>query len=257
MRSNSRKRFWFCGNWKLHKSVAESVALATTLREHLSATLLGSHDVVVAPSTIALAPVAHCLHGSGIQLAAQDVFLAHQGAWTGQTSAIHAHEVGCRYALIGHSERRQTGDTEDDVAGKVRAALQAGLFPVLCLGETAEQHRASKSFDHLAQQLHNAFAGLAPQAVTTCLVAYEPLWAIGTGLPASPEWAQQVHAFLRKQLETWGTMVAESLRIVYGGSVTHHHVKKLMEQPDVDGALIGGAALTAHSFGDVINEAIS
>lgn len=252
-----KERLWFCGNWKLYKNVSESVALAATLREHLSPSWLDRHDIVIAPSTIALSPVAHCLQGTRIQLAAQDIFLEHHGAWTGQTSAAHAHEVGCRYALIGHSERRQIGDTENDVAGKVRAALQAGLSPVLCVGETAEQHHSAKTFDHLAQQVQNAFSDLGQEAVTKCLVAYEPLWAIGTGTPASPEWAQQVHAFLRKQASLWGRMVAESMRIVYGGSVTRHHIKKLMEQPDVDGVLIGGASLTATSFGDIINEAIS
>lgn len=250
------RRRWFGGNWKLQKGVAASIALAQELRAALALYPTEHVDVVVIPSTVALYPVVQALRGSGIQVGAQDVFWESAGAWTGQTSPAHVAEVGCRFVLVGHSEKRGRGETPADVQRKVHAVRNQGLQPVICVGETQEEHAAGLVWEVIRMQVHTACEGLSAEQVAACLWAYEPVWAIGTGQAASPAWAERVHAFLRQELLFWGRSVAESARIVYGGSVSQQQVQSLMAQPNIDGALVGGASLTAPSFVDILNEAI-
>lgn len=239
------------GNWKMHKNQAEARALAREIRQGVPPE--ARSEVMVAPPYTALAAVAAELQGSSIRLAAQDTFWERQGAYTGAVSPVMLADAGCHYVIVGHSERRQHfGDTNRDVNRKLLAVLDAGLAPILCIGETLAERRAEETLHVVAAQLHEGLAGLALEARERVVIAYEPVWAIGTGLTATPQQAQEVQAFIRSLLRELLDHAAEATRILYGGSVTPDNAASLLSQPDIDGALVGGASLKSDSFLKII-----
>jgi triosephosphate isomerase len=235
------------GNWKMHKVRDEARALARDVREGIGS--LTRCEVVLAPPLTALAPVADEIHGSGIVLAAQNVHWEDKGAFTGEVSASMLKDAGCKMVIIGHSERRQYfGETDEMVNRKVRAVLRAGLQPIICVGETLAERESGKHEDTVSQQLDTGLDGLTSEDLLRIIFAYEPVWAIGTGRTASPETAQEMHGFIRGRiLEKFGKN-AETVRILYGGSVKPDNIDALMRKPDIDGALVGGASLKAETF---------
>ena len=242
------------GNWKMFKTLSEAVATAVALKPLVSN---ANHcEVVIAPVFTALKSVADRLEGSSVKVAAQDVSdqLKH-GAHTGEIGGDMLKDAGCSHVIIGHSERRAMyGDTDAFINRKLRAALQFGLTPILCCGETLAERDAGQAEQVVNDQLANDLTGLTADEVTKLIIAYEPVWAIGTGRTASPEQAQQMHAYLRSWLhEKFGASVAEGLRLLYGGSVKPENIAELMNAPDIDGALVGGASLEAESFARIVH----
>jgi triosephosphate isomerase len=241
------------GNWKLNLTLAESTALAAALAD-AGAGRVG-REVVVAPVFTAIAAVARALAGSDVKVAAQDLFWEDKGAYTGEVSAPLLLDAGAVAALAGHSERRQLfGETDEGVNRKTKAALAAGLLPIVCVGETLAEREAGGVEAVLGRQVRGALAGLAGEQVAGLAVAYEPVWAIGTGRTATPAQANEAHAFIRGLISTeFGATVAARVRVLYGGSVTPATVDELMREPDIDGVLVGGASLKAESFLRIVN----
>jgi triosephosphate isomerase (TIM) len=238
---------FICGNWKLQKTVAEAVAFVSELRNQLGT--VRDVEIAVAPVFTAIHAVAKRLEGSHIKVAAQDCFWEDKGAWTGEVSAPMLKEAGCAYVIIGHSERRQHfGELDAAVNLKVRAVLRAGINPIICIGETLAERDAGEALGRIGQQLDAALSNLTPEDASRIVLAYEPVWAIGTGRNATPDQAQEVHGFIRGRLREKFAGVADEVRIQYGGSVKPDNIATLMAQPDVDGALVGGASLTAEQF---------
>ena len=239
------------GNWKMHKTQGEARTLAREIRQGLSPGARA--EVVLAPPYTSLAAVAGELTGSAIRLAAQDTFWERQGAYTGAISPVMLADAGCHYVIVGHSERRQHfGDTNQAVNRKLLAVLEAGPVPILCIGETLEERQAGETLQVVAEQLREGLSGVAGEARENLVIAYEPVWAIGTGLTATSEQAQEVHAFIRSLLRELFGPAAEGIRILYGGSVTPDNAASLLAKPDIDGALVGGASLKADSFLKII-----
>jgi triosephosphate isomerase len=241
------------GNWKMHKTTAEAVALVNALRDSVAA--IDDVDIGVAPPFTALMAVAAALRDAAIFLVGQNMHWEPQGAYTGEIAAAMLSEVGCKRVIIGHSERRQYfAETDATVNRKVRAALNAQLDPILCVGETLEQREGHATFGVLEQQLRQGLAEIDADGMARVVIAYEPIWAIGTGRTASPAQAQEVHAFIRGLLgELYGKALADEVRIQYGGSVNAGNIQMLMAEPDVDGALVGGASLEASSFAQIVS----
>jgi triosephosphate isomerase len=236
-----------CGNWKLHKTIGESLELATAIKNAVGP--LRDVEVAIAPVFTALHPVAKRLEGSSVALAAQNCFWEDQGAWTGEVSAKLLKDVGCKYVIIAHSERRQHfGETDGGANLKVRAVLRNGLDPILCVGETLAERDAGEAFHVVAHQLAGGLAELGAPDGERLVIAYEPVWAIGTGRTATPQQAQEMHRFIRGKLAEQLGDLAEQIRIQYGGSVKPENAAHLMEQPDIDGSLVGGASLKADDF---------
>ncbi len=244
----SLRRSLIAGNWKMHKTLAEAVELAREVKE--GAATAGEVEVVVAPPYTALAAVAQTLAGSAVRVAAQDVFWERQGAFTGAISPVMLKDAGCQYVIIGHSERRQYfGETDASVHRKLQAALEAGLTPIMCIGETLAEREAGQTLEVVRRQVVDGLSGLDAASLGTLVLAYEPVWAIGTGRTATPAQAQEVHAFIRQLLPSVvGTDQALRLRILYGGSVTPDNIADLIREPDIDGALVGGASLKPEVF---------
>lgn len=240
------------GNWKMHKTLAQATALAHEVREGIKAA--AGVEVVLAPPFTALAAVAQVLDGSKVKLAAQDTFWEMQGAYTGAISPLMLRDTGCQYVIIGHSERRQYfGETNETVNRKITSALTALLTPIVCIGETLAEREAGQTLDRISEQLKEGLAGLSAAEVERLVVAYEPIWAIGTGRTASPTQAQEVHAFIRGEFrQRFGSDRAERQRLLYGGSVTPENIGELIREPDIDGALVGGASLQAETFLPII-----
>lgn len=236
------------GNWKLHKTQAEALDLARKLVAGLPG--LADVEVVLAPPFTALACVAEVLTGSPIQLAGQNCYPEPIGAFTGEVSPALLQDVGCRYVIVGHSERRQLfGETDTFINHKVQAVLAAGLKPILCIGETLEERETGEMLEILKRQLQEGLASLAPEQMDRVVVAYEPVWAIGTGRTATADQAQDAHSFIRGVLQgLFNPEVAATVRILYGGSVKPDNVDALMAQQDIDGTLVGGASLKAEDF---------
>ena len=239
-------------NWKMHKTVSEALAYAREFRALVAE--VRDVEVVLAPPFTALHALAGALAGSGIGVAGQDLHAEPQGAFTGEISAGMLREAGAGYVLVGHSERRHLfGETDAEVGGKVRAASGARLVPILCVGETLAERESNRTFEVLDRQLQAGLAGLTAADAGALVVAYEPVWAIGTGRNATPEQAQAAHAHIRRRLA--GLLdgnIAGTRRILYGGSVKPGNVGVLAAQPDVDGALVGGAGLDAESFAQIV-----
>ncbi len=235
-------------NWKMNKTAREAEAFAEKLLPRIGAAL--ALDVVIAPPFTALDRLARALGGSEIELAAQNVNAAPAGAHTGEISTGMLGEFGCRYGIVGHSERRAIyGDTSPQVAAKAVALQSAGIQPIVCVGETLEQRDAGATLQIVGQQLEESLEGVAGERL---VVAYEPVWAIGTGRVATPDTAQEVHGFIRGDLGQRYGALAESIRIQYGGSVKPDNAAQLMAQPDIDGALVGGASLEPDSFAELV-----
>jgi triosephosphate isomerase len=250
------RRTFVCGNWKMHKTVAEAAALVTELAAGLAGD--GRVEVAVAPAFTALAAVGRALAGTPIELAAQDVHWEAQGAFTGEVSAAMLAEVGVRHVIVGHSERRALfGETDQTVRRKVGALLAAGLRPIVCVGETLAEREAGQTMAVVGRQVRGGLAGFPAEALAALTLAYEPVWAIGTGKTATTAQAQEVHAAIRAILRELGGAAADAIRIQYGGSVKPENAAELMQQPDVDGALVGGASLKAKDFLAIVKGALS
>jgi triosephosphate isomerase len=248
----SARRPLIAGNWKMHRTQGEAAALVTALLEKLPAR--PSPEVLVLPPFTALPAVARVLAADGrVALGAQNCHWAKEGAYTGEVSPWMLLDVGCTYVLAGHSERRQLfGETDALVNKRARGALAAGLKPIVCIGETLEERDAGRTLSVVASQLAGSLAGLSAEEMGRVTLAYEPVWAIGTGRNATPAQAQEVHALLRADLgRLFGPAVAGATRLLYGGSVKPDNAAALLGQPDVDGALVGGASLEAGSFATI------
>ena len=236
------------GNWKMHGTLAEARALATALRDGLRRPR--GVEVVICPPFTALAVVAEILTGSPLRLGGQDCHWEAAGAYTGEVSPAMLVELGCRYVLVGHSERRrELGETDEQISRKVQGALAHGLTPVLCVGETADERRQGLTFTTIEGQLRAGLSGLAPEAIVQVVLAYEPVWAIGTGNNATPAQAGEVHGYLRGLLsELTSKEMAQTIRLLYGGSVKADNADALAVEPEIDGVLVGGASLQAPGF---------
>jgi triosephosphate isomerase len=246
------RRPLIAGNWKMYKTIAETQAFF----DQISPRIFGVNhcDMVIAAPFTALGRAVELGEKLGFGISAQDLYWEKEGAFTGEVSAAMLREVGCRYALIGHSERRQFfGETDDSVNRKLQAALAAGLSPIVCVGESLSERESGQTETVLKRQLVRGLAGLTESAFSPIIVAYEPVWAIGTGRTATPEIAQQAHAFIRAQLAgQFSRAAAERCRILYGGSVKPDNIAGLMAQADLDGALVGGASLDPASFAAIV-----
>jgi triosephosphate isomerase (TIM) len=245
--TSARRRPLVAGNWKMHRTGPEAVELIHQLRDGLPR---GRAEVMVAPPFTALESAARAIEGSGIALGAQNVHWEAQGPFTGEISAGMLRAVGCTHVIVGHSERRQLfGETDAMVSRKARAVLQAGMRPVVCIGETLAERDGGRTLDVCTAQLHGSLAGMAVEEMDRLVLAYEPVWAIGTGRNATPAQAQEVHAHVREALvRLFGRPVGAAMRVLYGGSVKGDNASELLGQPDVDGALVGGASLKAQEF---------
>ena len=243
------------GNWKMHGTLVEARALASAIRDGLKRPR--GVQVVVCPPFTALALVSEVLSGSPIQLGAQTCHHEPAGAHTGEVSIPMLAEIGCRWTLVGHSERRkEIGESDELINLKLRALLTQGLTPVLCVGETAEERRQGLTFTTVEGQLRAGLAGLGGDQIAKTVLAYEPIWAIGTGLNASPGQAAEVQGYLRGLLsELASKEIAQTVRILYGGSVKAENAEVLLAEPEVDGALVGGASLNAQSFIGIVRKA--
>ena len=243
------------GNWKLNKTIREAVALVDSLQPLVAD--VTEVEIVVAPVFTGLTAVAKALTGSNIRLGAQDVFWEDSGAFTGEVSPGMLQDVGCDYVIIGHSERRQYfSETNENVNRKAKAAHAHGLIPIICAGESLEEREADKTGAVVKNHVLNGIDGLSADQIASTVIAYEPVWAIGTGYNATPDQAQEVHALIRSLLsEIYSHDVASQVRIQYGGSVKPDNAAALIEQPDVDGALVGTASWEAESFAQIVEAA--
>jgi triosephosphate isomerase len=234
------------GNWKMYKTALEARILARALRAKLDG--LSDREIVVCPPFTSLAAVAEELKGSSLAWGAQNAHWERQGAFTGEVAAAMLAEAGCRYVIVGHSERRQHfGETDALVNKRMHGVVAVGLVPIVCIGETLQEREANATLSVIERQMKESLAGL--KAPTLVVIAYEPVWAIGTGKTATPAQAQEVHAYIRQNLtRTYGTSAARAVRILYGGSIKPENIKMLMQQPDIDGGLVGGASLDVDAF---------
>jgi triosephosphate isomerase len=244
------------GNWKMNKTVAEAIDLANAIKRDLAD--CKDVDVVLCPPFTALKAVGDVVTGTHIDLGAQNMHWEKSGAYTGEVSAAMLRELFCHYVILGHSERRQYfGETDEIVNKKTKAALASNLKPIVCIGETLQERESGRTEEVITTQARASLAGLSTRELVECIVAYEPVWAIGTGKTASPQQAQDVHALIRRLLkEMADDAVAQSVRIQYGGSMKPANARELMSQPDIDGGLIGGAALEARSFVEIVQGAV-
>ncbi|MDF2874126.1 MAG: tpiA [Sporomusa sp.] len=240
------------GNWKMHKTAGEGVTLVEQLK-NLTNTVTGV-EIVICPPFTALAAIAGAVAGTNIGLGAQNMHWEDKGAFTGEVSPGMVKDIGCTHVIIGHSERRQYfAETDQTVNNKVKAAFKTGLTPILCVGETLAEREAGTTEQVVGTQTRGGLAGLTAEQVANLVLAYEPVWAIGTGRTASADDANAVCAFIRRTVATlFGQAAAEKVRIQYGGSVKPDNVAELMAKPDIDGALVGGASLEADSFSKLV-----
>lgn len=244
------------GNWKMYKTPSEAVVLAEGIVKTLSP--LDGPELVVCPPFTALAAVSQVIVGTRVGLGAQNLHWAKEGAYTGEVSADMLLDIGCRYVIIGHSERRQYfGETDESVNRKSCAALASGLTPIVCVGETLTEREAGCADAVVERQLKGALSGLSPEQVQRLVLAYEPVWAIGTGKTATPDQAEEMHAHIRKTIAmVVDDETARGIRILYGGSVKPENAKELLDRSEIDGALIGGASLQVDSFAAIAQAAI-
>lgn len=241
------RRFLIAGNWKMHGSESQVTALIDGIKQGAGA--YANIDILVLPTFVHLAQVHAMLAHSKIFLGAQNLYLGAQGAYTGEVSGAMLKDIGCQYVLIGHSERRTIfQEGLQLVAEKFKAALEAGLKPILCIGETRTEREQGKTEQVIREQLESVIQYVGIDAFRQAVIAYEPVWAIGTGLTASPEQAQEVHAYIRRLLAQNNVDIAKTICILYGGSMKAENAPSLLAMPDIDGGLIGGASLDAASF---------
>jgi triosephosphate isomerase (TIM) len=247
---------FIAGNWKMFKTVHEAVVHVKELRSLVKS--VRDIDVVVAPPATALHAAAEAARNSNVAVAGQNCHWEREGAFTGEISAGMVREAGAEYVILGHSERRTLfGETDQTVNQKLRAALDAGLEPIVCVGETLEQRDAGQTLAVLDLQLQRGLDGLSADQVTALVVAYEPVWAIGTGRNATPDEAGEAHGHLRLRLRSWfGAPAAEGCRVIYGGSVKPGNAASLLAQADIDGALVGGASLDVAGFAQIVRAGV-
>jgi triosephosphate isomerase (TIM) len=247
----ARKKF-IAGNWKMNTTVDEAIALARGVVEKCGT--MTEVTIAVCPPYTNLSVVAQIVRGSNVKLGAQDVHWEAKGAFTGKISCTMLKAVGCDYVIIGHSEQRQYfNETDEKVNKKVKAVLAAKMLPIVCVGETLEERKSGKLFSVVETQLRGGFAGIAKDDALKCTIAYEPVWAIGTGETATPAQANEMHVFIRKILASlYDAVVAQAIVIQYGGSMKPDNARELMAQSDVDGGLIGGASLKPDDFAAII-----
>lgn len=241
------------GNWKMYKTSDEAVETVQQLLQLVADP--GDTEIMIAPPFTALTPVAAIIKNTPIKLGAQNLHWESEGAFTGEISPAMIVSAGCRYVIIGHSERRQLfGETDQSINKKISAAIKHHLDPVFCIGETEKERESNETFSVLDKQVRKGLEGFSLNDLKSLVLAYEPVWAIGTGKTASSEQAQEVHAFLRSLMEKrFGDELAKSIRILYGGSVKPENISELMGRPDIDGALVGGASLKADVFSKIVN----
>ncbi len=239
------------GNWKMNKTVSEAVALINALKP-LAAE--AKAEVVVCPTSVCLTEAVKAVEGSNIGVGAQNMYHKESGAFTGEISPVFLKDMNIEYVILGHSERRQYfKETDEDINKKVIAALNHGLKPILCIGETLEERESGTTFDVITTQVNGSMADMTEMNLDNVIIAYEPVWAIGTGKTATKEDANEVISFIRKLLrEKFGDAVADKTRILYGGSVKSSNIKELMDMPEIDGALVGGASLEAEEFSKIV-----
>lgn len=244
------------GNWKMYKTTGEAKQLAEGIKRELNAFV--EADIVIAPAFTALNSVYSVIEDSHIALAAQNLFWEKEGAYTGEISPLMVKDCGCEYVIIGHSERRKYFDESDDTVNKrVKTALSVGLVPIVCVGETLKEREDEKTIEVVKTQLEGGLGGLSNEDAAALVIAYEPVWAIGTGKTATPEIAQEVHGFIRQWLkDRFSQELSGALRVLYGGSVKPGNIKDLMAQDDIDGALVGGASLKQESFAAIAKGAV-
>jgi triosephosphate isomerase len=256
MAAAARRRKIVAGNWKMNKTVPEALGLVRELRS-MVAPLGDAVEVVLAPPFVALQPLHVALEGAPLQLAAQNCHWESSGAFTGEVSAPMLAELGCAYVIVGHSERRQFfGETDELVNKRARAVRAAGMTPIICVGETLAEREANRTLEVVERQVRGALSGFDAKDVGTFVLAYEPVWAIGTGRTATSAQAQEVHAAIRGLLgRLYDGETAGRVRIQYGGSVKPDNAAELLGQPDVDGALVGGASLKAGDFAAIVKAA--
>ena len=249
------RRIFIAGNWKMNKTPDEASTFSTALKTKLADYTMV--DIAVAPTNLALPSTIAKLKHSNVHVAAQNMHHATSGAYTGEISGEMLRSIGCEYVILGHSERRHKfGETDELIKQKVKAAFRSGLLPILCIGETLQQRQSGLAAQVNIAQLASAMADLHPDQAAAVTIAYEPVWAIGTGHTASPDQAQEIHSIIRQWLrENFPDFVAKQIKIQYGGSVKPHNAEALLSQTDIDGALIGGAALNVDSFVQIIETA--
>ncbi len=249
----SLRRPIIAGNWKMNKTTAEARDLATKLIPLVSG--VTGREIVLAPPFTSLQAVSDAIKGKNMALSAQNMHWEDKGAFTGEVSAEMLLDLGCKYVIIGHSERRQYfGETDETVNKKVKQALKKGLLPIMCVGETLAEREAGKLNEIISRQVTGGLKDLTSEDMKKVVVAYEPVWAIGTGKTATPDQANEVHALIRQKVKSlYSAEIAEGLRIQNGGSVTPENVSTLMAMPDIDGALVGGASLKPESFAALVN----
>ncbi len=249
------RKLYIAGNWKMNYTAAKGVEVINALKEEVAG--IDNIDIAVAPVFTALNAAVDAAKGSNVKIGSQNIHWAESGAFTGEISAEMLKEVGVDFAIIGHSERREYfGETDETVNQRTKACIGSGLDAIVCVGETIDQRRADETEAVVTKQIQGGLAGLSADDMKKITIAYEPVWAIGTGETASPEQAQDVHAVIRKLLtDMFGEDCAQQVRIQYGGSVKPGNVNELMAKPDIDGALVGGASLKADVFGELIKNA--
>lgn len=243
------------GNWKMYKTIKDGQELAVGLKRELYK--IENVDIVICPSYTLLAYLADDLEDSNIALGAQDLYWQEEGAFTGEVSPLMLKDAGCQYVIIGHSERRQFfGETNETVNKKIKAALKHELTPIICVGENLQERESNNTFNVIQNHIQGALVDVSANDMLKTVIAYEPVWAIGTGKTATPDQAQEVHKFIRDLLrKMYGEEVASGVRIQYGGSVKPENTAELMGKPDVDGALVGGASLKVDSFSSIVIKA--
>lgn len=248
------RKIIIAGNWKMNKTVSEAIKLVNGLKRELSE--IKNIDIVVIPPYTALSEISDMLSNSNIELGAQDVHWKEKGAFTGEISPIMLKDSGVKYVVIGHSERRTYfGETNETVNKKLKASLKAGLSPIICVGERLEEREAGKTFDIVKEHVEKGLEEVPKEDVSKIVIAYEPVWAIGTGRTATPEQAEEVHRYIRELIRNmYDESVAENLRIQYGGSVKPENIKELIDKRDIDGALVGGASLEIEQFVPIVKE---
>jgi triosephosphate isomerase len=245
----------FAANWKMHKTATDAVAF---VREFTPlARDAGSVELILAPPFTAIHATAEAARPTSIAIAAQDMYFEREGAFTGEVSAAMIRDAGATHVIVGHSERRRLfGDTDEWVNRKTRAAIAAELTPIVCIGETLEERDEHRTLEVLDRQIRGGLDGLGADQIAVLLIAYEPVWAIGTGKNATPTEADEAHRHIRGRLNQWfGATAGDACRILYGGSVKPENIRSLIDLPDVDGALVGGASLEARTFGEIVRRA--
>lgn len=250
------RKIIIAGNWKMHKTLTEAIELTTSLKRELCD--VNEIEIAICPPFTCLDQIADLLQDSNIKFGGQNMHYKNEGAFTGEISPVMLKNLRCDYVILGHSERRQYFFESNELVNlKVKAALEYGLVPIVCVGEKIEERKAQKTFDVVRDQIRNSLNGLTKDQLKKCVIAYEPVWAIGTGLTATPQQAQEVHAFIRTLLkEMSDAESAQEITIQYGGSVKPENAKDLIKENDIDGALVGGASLKADSFVALIRNSL-